>query len=190
MDEMREQVKEHVKEKFVEKVNETIPGVLTTDSNAISDFLKKTKAQDVINWGRKNSLWFMAQAMGCCGVEIIVMGMAPIDTDRFGIIPRNSPRHADVMLISGYVTKKYLPALKKLWDQMPSPKWVMCLGDCSISGGPFYESYSTAQNIDEIFPIDVFVPGCPPRPEAMIQGFIELQEKIAAKKDRGTDYES
>lgn len=167
---------------------EEVPGVITTTASAISDFLKKTKAQDLINWGRKNSMWFMTQPMGCCGVEMIAMGCAHYDTDRFGIIPRNSPRQADVMLISGYVTKKYLPALKRLWEQMPSPKWVIAIGDCSISGGPFFESYSTVQNIDEIFPIDVFVPGCPPRPEAMLQGFVELQEKIKSKKDLGTEY--
>ncbi|WP_205804356.1 F(420)H(2) dehydrogenase subunit B [Methanolobus halotolerans] len=165
-----------------------IPGVTLTDRNAISDFIKKTKAQDVLNWGRKSSLWFMVNAMGCCGVELLSTGMAHYDTDRFGIIPRNSPRHADVLIISGYVTKKYLPALKRVWDQMPSPKWVIAFGDCAISGGPFYESYSTRQNIDEIFPVDVYVPGCPPRPEALIQGFFELQKKIEAKKDRGTEY--
>ncbi len=169
-------------------MEEEIPGVITTTSNAISYFLKKTKVQDFINWGRKNPLWFMTQPMGCCGVEMIAMGCVHYDTDRFGIIPRNSPRQADVMLISGYVTKKYLPALKRLWEQMPSPKWVIAIGDCSISGGPFYESYSTVQNIDEIFPIDVFVLGCPPRPEAMLQGFVELQEKIKAKKDLGSEY--
>ncbi len=171
------------------EVNEEIPpGVTLLESNAISDFLKKTPIQDVINWGRKGSLWFMTQPMGCCGVEMVACGCAHYDTDRFGIIPRNSPRHADVMIISGYVTKKYLPALQRLWDQMLSPKWVMCMGDCSISGGPFYESYSTVQNVDELFPIDVFIPGCPPRPEALLQGFLELQKKIMAKKDRGTEY--
>jgi NADH-quinone oxidoreductase subunit B len=168
---------------------ESIPGVITTTSREINEFLKKTKIQDILNWGRKNSLWFMSQPMGCCGVELIVAGVAPMDSDRFGIIPRNSPRQADVMIISGYVTRKYFPALKRLWDQMPSPKWVFCVGDCSISGGPFYESYSTVQNIDEIFPIDVFVPGCPPRPEAIIQGFVEIQKKIETKKDRGSGYE-
>ena len=167
---------------------DTIPGVLTTTTSAIHNFLKKTKVQDIINWGRKNSLWFMVQPMGCCGVEMIATGCAHYDTDRFGIIPRNSPRQADVMIISGYVTKKYLPSLKRLWEQMPSPKWVIAMGDCSISGGPFYESYSTVQNIDEIFPIDVFIPGCPPRPEALLEGFVKLQEKIKAKKDRGTEY--
>ncbi|WP_406670260.1 F(420)H(2) dehydrogenase subunit B [Methanolobus sp. ZRKC4] len=165
-----------------------VPGVALTNSNVIAEFLKKTKIQDVINWGRKNSLWFVVNPMGCCGVELIAVGVAHYDTDRFGIIPRNSPRHADLLIISGYVTKKYLPALKRIWDQMPAPKWVMAIGDCSISGGPFYESYSTHQNMDEIFPIDVFVPGCPPRPEAFIQGFIELQKKIEAKKDKGTEY--
>ena len=182
------EVKDKKTSKSDETTEEEIPGIITTTSSAISNFLKKTKAQDLINWGRKNSLWFMVQPMGCCGVEMISMGCAHYDTDRFGIIPRNSPRQADVMLISGYVTKKYLPALKRLWEQMPSPKWVIAIGDCSISGGPFYESYSTVQNIDKIFPIDVFVPGCPPRPEAMLQGFVELQEKIKAKKDIGTEY--
>lgn len=167
---------------------EEIPGVITTTSMAINEFLKKTKFQDAINWGRKNSLWFLTQPMGCCGVEMIATGCAHYDTDRFGIIPRNSPRAADVMIISGYVTKKYLPALNTLWGQMAAPKWVICMGDCSISGGPFYESYSTVQNIDKMFPIDVFIPGCPPRPEALLQGFIELQKKIMAKKDYGTDY--
>jgi NADH-quinone oxidoreductase subunit B len=190
---MAEELKEKSYEQPVAKEQaeeeENIPGVVTTTSQEINKFLQKTKVQDFINWGRKNSLWFMAQAMGCCGVEIIVTGMSPMDTDRFGIIPRNSPRQADVMIISGYVTKKYLPALKKLYDQMPSPKWVICMGDCSISGGPFYESYSTVQNIDEIFPVDVFIPGCPPRPEALIQGFLEVQKKIEAREDKGSGYE-
>ncbi|MBP1909873.1 F(420)H(2) dehydrogenase subunit B [Methanolobus bombayensis] len=165
-----------------------IPSIALTDSNSIADFIKKTKIQDIINWGRKNSLWFTVNAMGCCGVELIAVGMAHFDTDRFGILPRNSPRHADVLLISGYVTKKYLPALRRIWDQMPAPKWVIAIGDCAISGGPFYESYSTHQNMDEIFPVDVYVPGCPPRPEAIIQGFVELQKKIEAKKDKAIDY--
>ena len=169
-------------------MGEMIENVSFTNTSAISDFLKKTPVQDIINWGRKNSLWFLTQPMGCCGVEMISTGCSHYDTDRFGIIPRDSPRQADVIVISGYVTKKYLPALQRVWDQMPSPKWVICMGDCSISGGPFYESYSTVQNIDEIFPVDVFIPGCPPRPEALIQGFIELQKKIMAKKDIGTDY--
>ena len=99
-----------------------VPGTMLTQSNAICDFIKKTKIQDVLNWGRKNSLWFTVNAMGCCGVELLATGMAHYDTDRFGIIPRNSPRHADVLIISGYVTRKYLPALKRIWDQMPAPK--------------------------------------------------------------------
>lgn len=169
-------------------MGEIIENVSFTATSAIHEFLKKTPLQDIINWGRKNSLWFLTQPMGCCGVEMIAAGCSHYDTDRFGIIPRVSPRQADVIVISGYVTKKYLPALKRLWDQMPSPKWVICMGDCSISGGPFYESYSTVQNIDEIFPIDVFIPGCPPRPEALIQGFIELQKKIMAREDKGSEY--
>jgi NADH-quinone oxidoreductase subunit B len=179
---------EGFKTNSIEKIPEDIPGVLATTSGAINEFLKKTKAQDVINWGRKNSLWFVVNAMGCCGVEQLSTSMAHYDLDRFGVFQRNSPRHADVLIISGYVTKKYLVALQRVWDQMPAPKWVIAFGDCSISGGPFYESYNTQQNIDEIFPVDVYVPGCPPRPEALIQAFVELQKKIAAKKDKGTEY--
>lgn len=167
---------------------EQIPGVMLTDRSAINEFLKKTKIQDVINWGRKNSLWFTVNAMGCCGVELLSAGMAHYDTDRFGILPRNSPRHADVLIISGYVTKKYMPALKMVWDQMPAPKWVIAYGDCAISGGPFYDSYNTEQNVDEIFPVDIYVPGCPPRCEALIQAFVELNKKIEAKQDIGTEY--
>jgi len=158
--------------------------VTFTTTSAIHDFLKKTPLQDLINWGRKNSLWFLTQPMGCCGIEMICTGAPHYDTDRFGIIPRCSPRQADVMIISGYITKKYMPALKLLWDQMPEPKWVICMGDCSISGGPFWESYSTIINTEKYFPVDIYIPGCPPRPEQLIQGFVELQKKITAKQDR------
>lgn len=179
---------EGFKTNSIEKIPEDIPGVLATTSGAINEFLKKTKFQDVINWGRKNSLWPLVNAMGCCGVELLATGMPHYDMERFGFLPRNSPRHTDVLIISGYVSKKYLPALQRVWDQMPAPKWVICFGDCSISGGPFYESYSMQQNIDEIFPVEVYVPGCPPRCEALIQGLVELQKKIETKQDKGTDY--
>lgn len=170
---------------MVEINEESIPpNVAFTTTSAIHDFIKNSPLQKLVNWGRKNSLWFMTQPMGCCGIEQICTGVAHYDTDRFGIIPRCSPRQADVMLISGYVTKKYLPALKRLWDQMMEPRWVLMMGECAITGGPWWESYSTVINVDKIFPVDIYIPGCPPRPEALIQGFIELQKKITAQEDR------
>lgn len=160
------------------------PGFTTTTS-AIHDFIKKSPIQDLVNWGRKNSLWFMTQPMGCCGIEIICTAGGPhYDADRFGIIPRSSPRQADVLLISGWISTKYLPALKLLYEQMLEPKWVVAMGECSMSGGPFWEAYSTVINIEKIFPVDVFIPGCPPRPEQLLKGFLELQKKITEKQDR------
>lgn len=161
-----------------------------TTSSSISDFLKKTPFQNLINWGRKNSLWFLTQPLGCCGIEIICTAAPHYDFDRFGIIPRSSPRQADVMIISGWISKKYLPSLKLLWEQMPEPKWVVAMGECAISGGPFWESYSTINGIEKIFPVDVYIPGCPPKPEQLIKGFMELQRKISQKKDRSQLTES
>ena len=141
-----------------------------------------------MNYSRAKSLWVINYFNSCGFMELLPWVSSGYDMERFGILPTASARHADVLIVSGYITTKGAKRVKLIYDQMPSPKWVICMGDCSISGGPFYESYSTAQNIDEIFPIDVYIPGCPPRPEALIQGFVELQKKIAAKEDRGTEY--
>ena len=137
-----------------------------------------TTAQRLLNWSRKNSLWKLMMPMGCCGIEWIVASLSHYDTDRFGILPRDSPRQADVMIISGYVSWKYLPRIQKLYDQMAEPKWVLAIGECAYSGGPFYQSYSIVQNVGDFIPIDVMVPGCPPRPEAFIDGFLKLQKLI------------
>lgn len=164
--------------------NSKFPG-LTTTTSAIHEYIKQSPLQGLFNWGRKNSLWFMTQPMGCCGIEIICTAGGPhYDSDRFGILPRASPRQADVLLISGWISRKYLPSLQLVWDQMPEPKWVVAMGECSMSGGPFWEGYSTVINVEKIFPVDVFIPGCPPRPEQLLKGFIELQEKIQQKQDR------
>ncbi|VVB71849.1 F(420)H(2) dehydrogenase subunit B [uncultured archaeon] len=140
--------------------------------------------KNIFNWGRKNSIYPLAQPIGCCGVEMLVFCLAPYDCDRFGIVPWANPRHSDVMLITGYITRKYLPAIKNLWEQMPEPKWCIAIGECAISGGPFYDSYNIIQNTAEFLPIDVFIPGCPPRPEQFIEGFLNIQEKIKQRKDK------
>jgi NADH-quinone oxidoreductase subunit B len=155
-----------------------------TTTEKIHQIIEMGPIKNIFNWGRKNALYMFAQPMGCCGVEFLVFGVAPYDCDRFGFIPRYTPRQADVMIISGYISRKYLPAIKNLWEQMPEPKWVIATGECAISGGPFYDSYSIIQNTADFFPIDVFVPGCPPRPEQFIEGFLNLQEKIKQRKDK------
>jgi NADH-quinone oxidoreductase subunit B len=140
--------------------------------------------ENIFNWGRKNSMFMLIQPMGCCGVEMFVFAAAPYDCERFGLPGKCSPRQADVMIISGYITRKYLPVIKNIWEQMLEPKWCIAVGECAISGGPFYDSYNIIQNTDDFFPIDVFVPGCPPRPEQFIEGFLNLQEKIKQRKDK------
>jgi len=149
-----------------ETVQEPRPGVILTT------------VQKLLNWSRKNSMWKLMMPMGCCGIEWIVTSLSHYDTDRFGILPRDTPRQADVMIISGYVSWKYLTRIRKLYDQMPEPKWVLAIGECAYSGGPFYQSYSIVQNLNDYIPIDVMVPGCPPRPEAFLDGFIKLQKLI------------
>jgi len=165
-----------------------VADVWFTTTEKIHQIIEMGPIKNVFNWGRKNSVYFLMQPMGCCGVEMFVFGAAPYDSDRFGCIPRNTPRQTDVMIISGYITRKYLPVFKSLWEQMPEPKWVIAIGECAISGGPFYDSYNIIQNTADYFPIDVFIPGCPPRPEQFLEGLINLQEKIKQRKDKRGHY--
>jgi len=165
-----------------------VADVWFTTTEKIHQIIEMGPIKNIFNWGRKNSVYFLMQPMGCCGVEMFVFGAAPYDSDRFGCIPRNTPRQTDVMIISGYLTRKYLPVFKNLWEQMPEPKWVVAIGECAISGGPFYDSYNIIQNTADYFPIDVFIPGCPPRPEQFLEGLINLQEKIKQRKDMRGGY--
>lgn len=136
----------------------------------------------VLNWGRRYSLWVFNFGLACCAIEFIAASMARHDFIRLGVIPfAPGPRQADLMVVSGTVTDKMAPAIRRLYDQMPEPKYVISFGACSNSGGPYWDSYSVTKGVDQLIPVDVYVPGCPPRPEALLHGILTLQDKIAAE---------
>jgi NADH-quinone oxidoreductase subunit B len=153
-----------------------------SDADLLKDSLFTTRIDELVSWSRKNSLWPMPMGLACCAIELMAMVGPRFDVARFGAEAlRFSPRQADLMIVAGTVTKKMAPALKKIYDQMPEPKWVIAMGACASSGGMFH-SYSTVQGVDEIVPVDIYIPGCPPRPEALIAGILEIQKKIASEK--------
>lgn len=138
---------------------------------------------DLINWGRSNSLWPLTFATSCCGIEFMALGAARYDMARFGFeVARASPRQADMIMVAGTITHKMAPVLKRLYDQMADPKYVIAVGGCAISGGPFKKSYHVLNGVDKILPVDVYIPGCPPRPEALLYGMIQLQRKVKLEK--------
>ena len=164
------------------KDNETFEQLVAELNQNGTNVIVRT-LDELIDWGRSNSLWPLTFATSCCGIEFMATCAARYDIARFGFeITRNSPRQADVILVSGTITTKMAPVLKRLYDQMADPKYVVAVGGCAISGGPFCKSYHVVKGVDQVIPVDVYVPGCPPRPESFLYGMMQLQRKIKVEK--------
>jgi NADH-quinone oxidoreductase subunit B len=152
------------------------------DGDALADAVVLTRLDEVVNWGRRNSLWPLPYATACCGIEFMGLVSSVYDVSRFGAeLVRFSPRQSDLLIVAGTVNYKQAPILKRIYEQMSEPKWVIAMGVCASSGG-FYDNYSTLQGIDKIIPVDYYVGGCPPRPEALLETILDLQKRMTRNK--------
>jgi NADH-quinone oxidoreductase subunit B len=155
------------------------------EENVPTSVVQFAQLDTLLNLCRANSLWPMTFGLACCAIEMMCTGGSRFDISRFGAeVFRPSPRQSDVMIVAGTVNKKLELAVRTLYDQMPEPKWVIAMGNCAISGGPFKvkENYNVIEGVDKLFPVDVYIPGCPPRPEALLEGIMTLEEKITGKR--------
>jgi NADH-quinone oxidoreductase subunit B len=152
---------------------------LPKTGNRLDEQVHLTAVDEFLAWGKENSLFYLLFATACCGIELMQAGGPRYDVDRLGMIPRATPRQADLMIVAGTITHKMAGRVRTLWEQMTEPRWVVSMGSCSNSGGPFSKwSYSVLNGVDKYIPVDVYIPGCPPRPEALIDGVMALRERV------------
>ena len=155
---------------------------MLTLKNRLPSNVVTTRVDDLLNWGRASSLWYLLFGLACCAIELMQTGGPQSDMERFGSVFRSTPRQSDLIIIAGTLTYKMALRTKLLYEQMPEPKYVISMGSCANCGGLFQPAYSVVKGVDKIIPVDVYIPGCPPRPEALTEGLIKLQEKIRREK--------
>jgi NADH-quinone oxidoreductase subunit B len=163
---------------------------LTAIAESVHEFpggwIVTTTVEKVLNWARRSSIWPVTFGLACCAIEMMATFASRFDVERLGMVPWASPRHADLMIVSGTVTIKMAPMLKTIYEQMADPKWVVSMGSCANSGGPFRHGYHVVKGVDRVVPVDVYVPGCPPTPDALLYGLLKLQEQVAEFQTTGS----
>ena len=174
---LQEWEKYHQERPTDDKASEALTSIADAIHHMPGGWIVTTSTDKIFNWARKSSIWPVTFGLACCAIEMMATFASRFDVERFGMVPWASPRHSDLMIVSGTVTKKMAPFLKRIYDQMPVPRWVISMGACASSGG-MYRSYAVVQGVDEIIPVDVYISGCPPRPEALIEAVLEIRRKI------------
>jgi NADH-quinone oxidoreductase subunit B len=183
---LQEWVKHHQERGGGDQVSETFASLADRLEHFPGGWLMVSSTEKVFNWARKSSMWPVTFGLACCAIEMMATFASRFDVERFGMVPWASPRHADLMIVSGTVTIKMAPMLKRIYDQMPDPKWAVSMGSCANSGGPFRHGYHVVKGVDRVIPVDVYVPGCPPPPESLLNGLLLLQDQIAHFRKTGT----
>jgi NADH-quinone oxidoreductase subunit B len=162
-----------------DQVSDTFAALADRLEHFPGGWLMVSSTEKLFNWARKSSMWPVTFGLACCAIEMMATFASRFDVERFGMVPWASPRHSDLMIVSGTVTIKMAPMLKRIFEQMPDPKWCISMGSCANSGGPFRHGYHVVKGVDRVVPVDVYVPGCPPTPESLMFGILKLQEQVA-----------
>jgi NADH-quinone oxidoreductase B subunit len=182
---LQEWVKYHQVRPSGDQVSEAAQELFDRLEHFPGGWLAVTSAARLFNWARKSSMWPVTFGLACCAIEMMATFASRFDVERFGMVPWASPRHADLMIVSGTVTIKMAPMLKRIYEQMADPKWVISMGSCANSGGPFRHGYHVVKGVDRVVPVDVYVPGCPPTPESLMYGILRLHERVAEFQQTG-----
>jgi NADH-quinone oxidoreductase subunit B len=182
---LQEWEQHHRKRTDGDKVSKPLESIAEAIYQFPGGWIVTGSAEKIFNWARKSSIWPVTFGLACCAIEMMATFASRFDVERFGMVPWASPRHADLMIVSGTVTIKMAPMLKRIYDQMPDPKWVVSMGSCANSGGPFRHGYHVVKGVDRVVPVDVYVPGCPPSPESLMFGLLKLQEQVGEFQKTG-----